>query len=368
MTQKWCTHRLHIWSRFEFVALLIFHMSGGPALPWGAVPHDQRPRIEVDLPSRKGLYPGARIEVKWLIDDDEAQTREIRVSIHLHFFTSSSRPALSTISPSLPLPSLSQWWPATIIRKVDGRTDGQGRYFYLLRYDSDDATGFEEQEETESSFIDDHSLFDATNDMELSWRREGDRWDDAPVNILAPPPPHGAVLLPPRAVAPPPPPHPMAAAAPAIVANGTGGGDGAYGRVLQPQQQPAPPPGSRTAPLPSTAAAAAPPPPSQQQGHNHDDPTITISEMNASIDRMEQLRGRPYAHDMAQAMSHLPQDQQRSIAEGYQRFTELMSDGIKAVQAEKGDEYVLQEEDVRRITAEARQKMGWPAQPPAGDA
>jgi hypothetical protein len=93
--------------------------------------------------------------------------------------------------------------------------------------------------------------------------------------------------------------------------------------------------------------------------------------MNASIDRMEQLRGRPYAHDMAQAMSHLPQDQQRSIAEGYQRFTELMSDGIKAVQAEKGDEYVLQEEDVRRITAEARQKMGWPAQPaqpPAGDA
>lgn len=202
--------------------------------------------------------------------------------------------------------------------------------------------------------------------MELSWRREGDRWDDAPFNILAPPPPHGAVLLPPRGVAPPP---PMAAAvAPAIVANGIDGG--AYGRVLQPQQQPAPQPGSAAAPLPGSAVpnSPAPPPPPAQQQHNHDDPTITISEMNASIDRMEQLRGRPYAHDMAQAMSHYPQDQQRSIAEGYQRLTELTSDGIKAIQAEKGDEYVLQEEDIRRISAEARQKMGWPAQPPAGGA
>lgn len=106
VTAKLCTHRLQILSHFEFVALHIFHMSGGPALPWGAVPHDQRPHIEVDLPSRKGLYPGARIEVKWLIDDDEAQTREIRVSIHLHSFHIIILPSRS-LNPLTLLPSFS---------------------------------------------------------------------------------------------------------------------------------------------------------------------------------------------------------------------------------------------------------------------
>lgn len=50
----------------------------------------------------------------------------------------------------------------------------------MIRYDADIDEGFDDQEDTIVSFIDDHSIYDKTNDLELSWRLSGSDWDDAP--------------------------------------------------------------------------------------------------------------------------------------------------------------------------------------------
>eukprot|EP00887_Chlorella_sp_A99_P000560 scaffold17.g560.t1 len=109
---------------------------GVPAAPLGA-------------PAAFAPAVGDRVEVKWVIVDDETGETEIK------------------------------WWGAKVLRKVAGKTDAAGRDVFTLSYDAEE--GFESDEQ-DVSFIDEHSLTEADGDGSdvMPWRREGDAWEDAP--------------------------------------------------------------------------------------------------------------------------------------------------------------------------------------------
>ena len=71
-----------------------------------------------------------------------------------------------------------QWWPATLSRvSEDGKTDGEGRVAYILRYDPDAEFGYEEATEHTVSFLDEHELFDFGLPGTMLWRHAGSDWD-----------------------------------------------------------------------------------------------------------------------------------------------------------------------------------------------
>ena len=55
--------------------------------------------------------------------------------------------------------------------------DGEGRQGYILRYDPDIDSGYEEYEERTVTFLDEHELFDMEEEELMVWRVEGDSWD-----------------------------------------------------------------------------------------------------------------------------------------------------------------------------------------------
>lgn len=66
--------------------------------------------------------------------------------------------------------------------RLDDVKDGEGRVACSIRYDPDTANGYEEAEEREVTFIDEHELWDLEEGEILLWRREGDQWEGlAPV-------------------------------------------------------------------------------------------------------------------------------------------------------------------------------------------
>lgn len=53
-------------------------MDGGAPLPWGR-PNAGATQIELQLPAKMGLTQGTRVEVKWLLEDEETRTKETKV-------------------------------------------------------------------------------------------------------------------------------------------------------------------------------------------------------------------------------------------------------------------------------------------------
>lgn len=73
----------------------------------------------------------------------------------------------------------SQWWPATILRlDENGTTDGEGRIAYILCYDPDPESGYDEHTEHNVTFLDEHELFDIEEGEILMWRHECDDWNE----------------------------------------------------------------------------------------------------------------------------------------------------------------------------------------------
>lgn len=79
--------------------------------------------------------------------------------------------------PNLLISALMQWWGATLVQRLEGSADGEGRPLYLLKYDADVDAGYEE-EERRVSFLDEHELYDLDLGDTVSWRMQGDTWDD----------------------------------------------------------------------------------------------------------------------------------------------------------------------------------------------
>lgn len=101
---------------------------------------------EPDLPSKMGLQLGDRLEVKWQLEEEGA-------------------------------PASTKWWGAVLDSRPHGETDGEGRQVYVLRYDPDPDSGFEEQECCRVTFLEEHALYDFGQDDELAWRQAGDSWE-----------------------------------------------------------------------------------------------------------------------------------------------------------------------------------------------
>lgn len=89
---------------------------------------------------------GSRVEVKWIIDDDETGEQEIK------------------------------WWGATVLRKLEKR-DAAGRDVFTLSYDAEEDF---ESDQQDVVFHDDHSLVEYGGEEVMPWRVEGDAWVDAP--------------------------------------------------------------------------------------------------------------------------------------------------------------------------------------------
>ncbi|KAG2449951.1 hypothetical protein HYH02_000055 [Chlamydomonas schloesseri] len=127
----------------------------GPALPWaqagGAAAQepfgDAAPSSRTILKLEEaGLKEGARLEVKWNIEpeDGDAYTR---------------------------------WWGATLVGpSSEKHSDYPDAPVYELAYDAHDDF---EQEKSHVVFTGEHSLLQLDQTDELTWRREGDEWDEA---------------------------------------------------------------------------------------------------------------------------------------------------------------------------------------------
>lgn len=70
-----------------------------------------------------------------------------------------------------------QWWPATLERRLDGTTDGEGRTAYVIAYDANSKLGYPDATESRVTFLDDHELYDLDYDEIIQWKIEGDPWN-----------------------------------------------------------------------------------------------------------------------------------------------------------------------------------------------
>ncbi|GIM03374.1 hypothetical protein Vretimale_8126 [Volvox reticuliferus] len=135
----------------------------GPALPWANLPPSeirdvqeqeqvtqapgnfQNDKIEIRKLDAIGVTVGGRVEVKWMVEPDgeEAYLR---------------------------------WWGATIVGPSNQPdVERPGAPVYELLYDN---YGAFEQERNHVVFIGEHKLHQLGEAGELTWRREGDEWDD----------------------------------------------------------------------------------------------------------------------------------------------------------------------------------------------
>jgi hypothetical protein len=177
----------------------------GAALPWGLPTNlNDDPELVKNVPESMKLVVGtARIEVKWILSPDEESdaasdsfVTKVNIQIISNFKIIYSwllhlpkmllfkfvLILLSKYLTRLPLNVFAlQWWPATISRvSEDGKTDGEGRLAFILRYDPDVEFGYEEPTEHTVSFLSEHELFDFGEVDLLQWRHAGSNWDEVP--------------------------------------------------------------------------------------------------------------------------------------------------------------------------------------------
>lgn len=78
--------------------------------------------------------------------------------------------------------ALLQWWPATLERRVEGETDGEGRCCYAVVYDAAPELEFHQPTRNLATFLSEHELYqleqDGEGDAVLPWRREGELWEE----------------------------------------------------------------------------------------------------------------------------------------------------------------------------------------------
>ncbi|KAG2429052.1 hypothetical protein HXX76_011293 [Chlamydomonas incerta] len=133
-------------------------MADGPALPWAAGDNaeaatQQEPAADVDPSSRTilrleeaGLKEGARLEVKWNIEPEEGE-------------------------------AYTRWWGATLVGpSSEKHPEHPDAPVYELAYDAHDDF---EQEKSHIVLTGEHSLLQLDQTDELTWRSEGDEWDEA---------------------------------------------------------------------------------------------------------------------------------------------------------------------------------------------
>ncbi|PSC73662.1 glucose-methanol-choline oxidoreductase isoform B [Micractinium conductrix] len=123
-------------------------------LPWGSSQQevaadvdDAGPPAVPDLPAAIGLELKSRLEIKWELHQESGETS-------------------------------TKWWGAELHRREEGRTDGEGRQCYMLRYDPEPEQGCDEAEECLVTFLEEHFLYDLAQDAELAWRAAGSDWDE----------------------------------------------------------------------------------------------------------------------------------------------------------------------------------------------
>ncbi|PNW82896.1 hypothetical protein CHLRE_06g298700v5 [Chlamydomonas reinhardtii] len=134
-------------------------MTDGPALPWAAGENAEAvaqqeatddvapaPRSILRM-EEAGLTAGARLEVKWNVEPDEGE-------------------------------AYTRWWGATLVGpSTEKHPDHPDASVYELAYDAHDDF---DQEKSHVVLMGEHSLLQLDQTEELTWRREGDEWDEVP--------------------------------------------------------------------------------------------------------------------------------------------------------------------------------------------